>query len=150
MTTVQERLGQIRGEMQAAVELGNAVWLDDLRREQYALWQREQDDAHDRDAGAIGPRILDGATLVPNRELAAFHAEHEELVTARPLVDAVARYGAAAEVLDAYRRDGAIQPGQIDEFMRRIGELASLKNDARDALLDLARTTPDADVRHGR
>lgn len=50
MTTVQERLGQIRGEMQAAVELGNAVWLDDLRREQYALWQREQDDAHDREA----------------------------------------------------------------------------------------------------
>ncbi len=126
MTTVQERLGQIRGEMQAAVELGNAVWVDDLRREQYALWQREQDDAHDRD-------------------LAAFHAEHEELVTARPLLDAVARYGAAADALDAYRRDGAIQPGQIDEFMRRIGELASLKNDARDALLALARPTPDAE-----
>ncbi len=52
MTTVQERLAQIPGDMAAAVQVGNSVWLDDLRREQYALWQREQDDAHDRDAGA--------------------------------------------------------------------------------------------------
>jgi len=50
MTTVQERLGQIRGAMAAAVRVGNSVWFDDLRREQYALWQREHDDAHDRAA----------------------------------------------------------------------------------------------------
>lgn len=66
MTTVQERLGQIRGEMQAAVELGNAVWLDDLRREQYALWQREQDDAHDRDLAAAYRALTTLARATPD------------------------------------------------------------------------------------
>ena len=122
MTTVQKRLGQIRGEMQAAVELGNAVWLDDLRREQYALWQREQDDAHDRDA-------------VGQQE--------------RRIVVAAMQYRAATDALDTYRRAGEVLPGQTDAFLRRIGELASAKQNARDALLDLARATPDAEEHEG-